>query len=77
MSISLVDNTLRVNIYLEESDLAFDDDICICIVEDCPADEKLFRADETNIYITPDPAGLLIMALQRAMEKYRRSGQEP
>ncbi len=76
MSISLVDNSLKVDIYFEESDLDFDDDICICIAEDCPDEEKLFRADETNIYITPDQAALLIMALQRAIEHYRLSGQE-
>jgi len=75
MSISLVDNSLKVNIYLEETDLDFDDGICVCIVEDCPDEEKLFRADETNIYITPDQAALLIMALQRALKKYRSSGQ--
>lgn len=77
MSISLVDNSLKVDIYYEESDRDFEDDICICISEDCPEDEKLFRADETNIYITPDQAALLVMALQRAMNKYRLSGQGP
>jgi hypothetical protein len=77
MSISLLDNSLKVDIYFEESDLDFEDDICICILEDCPAEEKLFRADETNIYITPDQAALLIMALQRAMGEYRSSGQKP
>jgi len=77
MSISLLDESLKVNIYFEESDRDFDDDICIRIIEDCPGDEKIFRADETNIFITPDQAALLIMALQRAMEQYRSSDQEP
>lgn len=77
MSISLLDHSLKVDIYFEESDRDFDDDICICIQEDCPEDEKIFRADETNIFITPEQAGLLVMALQRAMEQYRSSGQEP
>ena len=77
MSISLLDNSLKVDIYFEESDRDFEDDICICIVEDCPGEEKLFLADETNIFITPDQAAMLIMALQRAMENYRSSGQEP
>ncbi len=76
MSISLLDDSLKVRIYFEESDLEFDDDICICIVEDCPDEEKLLRADETNIYITPDQAALLVMALQRAMDNYRSSGQK-
>lgn len=77
MSVSLLDNSLKVDIYFEESDSAFEDDICISITEDCPDDEKIFRADETNIYITPDQACLLMLELQRAMENYRSSCQEP
>lgn len=76
MPISLLDNSLSVDIYFEESDQDFDDDICISFTEDCPDDEKIFRADETNIYITPDQACLLLLALQRAMDKYRSSCQE-
>jgi hypothetical protein len=77
MSISLLDNSLKVTVYFEESDRDFEDDICISFEEDCPAEEKIFRADETNIYITPDQACLLVLALQRAMESYRSSCQEP
>ncbi len=77
MSISLLDDSLKVKVYFEESDRDFEDDICISFLEDCPEDEKIFRADETNIFITPDQAGLLIMALQRAMGQYRSSDQEP
>ena len=77
MSISLLDNSLKVGIYFEESDREFEDDICISIAEDCPPEEKLFKADETHIYITPDQACLLLLALQRAMENYRSSCQEP
>ena len=77
MPISLLENSLLVDIYFEESDREFEDDICISFAEDCPDDEKIFRADETNIYVTPDQACLLLLALQRAMEKYRSSCQEP
>ena len=77
MSVLLLDNSLKVDIYFEESDSAFEDDICISFTEDCPAEEKIFRVDETNIYITPDQACLLLLALQRAMENYRSSCQEP
>ena len=77
MSVSLLDNSLKVDVYFEETDRDFDDDICICFSEDCPADEKIFRADETNIFITPDQACQLLLALQRAMENYRSSCQEP
>lgn len=77
MSISLLDSGLKLNIYYEESDREFDDDICIRIIEDCPEDERVLKFDETHLYITPDQACLLILALQRAMDQYRESSQEP
>ncbi len=77
MSVLLLDNSLKVDIYFEESDREYEDDICISFSEDCPEEEKIFRVDETNIYITPDQACLLLLALKRAMEHYRSSCQEP
>lgn len=77
MPVSLLDNSLKVDIFFEESDQDFEDDICISIREDCPDEEKIFRADETNIFVTPDQACLLVLALQRALENYRSSCQEP
>ncbi|UCC52619.1 MAG: hypothetical protein JSV68_01365 [Anaerolineaceae bacterium] len=77
MPVSLLENSLKVDIFFEESDQDFEDDICISIKEDCPDEEKIFRADETNIFVTPDQACLLVLALQRALENYRSSCQEP
>lgn len=77
MSISLFDGSLKITIFFEESDRDYDDDICIQLIEKCPDDEKVLKFDETNIYITPDKAGLLILALQRALDSYRESNQEP
>jgi hypothetical protein len=77
MSIVLLDGGLKVSIFYEESDRDFDDDICIQMIEDCPDDEKILKFDETNIYITPDQACLLILALRRAMQSYRSSCKEP
>ncbi len=76
MSILLLDGGLKIEIYFDESDREFEDDICIQIVEDCPEDERVLKFDETNLYITPDQAGLLILALQRAMDAYRASNQD-
>jgi hypothetical protein len=59
MPVSLLENSLKVDIFFEESDQDFEDDICISIREDCPDEEKIFRADETNIFVTPDQACLL------------------
>ena len=73
MSIDLLDKSLKVDIFLDRSDAGYDDNICVRLFEDCPDDEKLLKADETNIYVTPDEACLLVMALQRALESYRTS----
>ncbi len=77
MSISLLENSLHIDIFFDASESEYEDDICIRFVEDCPEEEKVFVTDETNIYITPEQACLLILALQRSMEKYRSSSQAP
>lgn len=77
MSISLLDGGLKINIYYDESDREFDDDICIQIIEECPEEERVLKFEETNLYITPDQACLLILALRRAMDSYRDSSQDP
>ena len=66
MSIHLLENTLKVNVYYDEKDCAYDDNICVSIVEDCPEEEKIFRADETNMYLTPEQAIQLIQVLKAA-----------
>lgn len=66
MSIHLLENSLKVNIYYDENDCAYDDNICVSIVEDCPEEEKIFRAEETNMYLTPEQAIQLIQALKAA-----------
>jgi hypothetical protein len=66
MSISLLDNSLKIKIYYDEGDCSYEDNICVSILEECPADEKIFRADETNLYLTPEQAIQLIQALTAA-----------
>lgn len=56
MNILLLDGSLQVEISFEKSELRFDDNIRVTFVEDCPDDERLFRAVETNIFLTPDQA---------------------
>jgi hypothetical protein len=71
MAIFLLDNSLKVEIYYDESDADFADNICVSFAENCPDDEKIFRADETNIFLTPEQACLLAMALNRAASRSR------
>lgn len=74
-AIPLLDGSLKVEIYYEESDREYEDDICLCFNEDCPDDEKLFKADEVSIYLKPEEVALLILQLNRALEAYRRDNQ--
>lgn len=76
-TISLLDDSLKVSIFYEPSDREFEDDICICFVEECDDDEKILRADEVSIYLTPREAGLLILELNRALEAFRQAGESP
>jgi hypothetical protein len=66
MSIKLLDNSLEISIYYDECDCEYDDNICVSIIEDCPEEEKIFRADETNLYLTPEQALKLMQALKAA-----------
>lgn len=66
MFVFLLDNSVRVEVYCEEMDSDFEDNICVSFVESCPEDEKIFRADETNIYLTPKQAEQLGNLLVRA-----------
>ncbi len=69
MAIELLDGTLQVGVFFENKDNEFEDNICICFKEDCPEDEKIFYAGETNIYITPDQARELADQLTKAAEQ--------
>lgn len=70
-AITLLDGSLKLSIFNEESDSEFEDSICLCFVEDCPEDEKVFKVDEVSIYLTPEQAALMVLSLNRALEAYR------
>lgn len=68
MTISLLDDSLKVNIYFEVNDCEFVDNVCVSFLEECPDDEKVFHGDETNLYLTPQQARQLASALLHASE---------
>lgn len=72
MSIYLLDDSLKVDICFEENDSDYDDNICVSIREECPDEERIFRYDETNIYLTPAQAAALAEALTSAATASRR-----
>jgi hypothetical protein len=65
-SIYLLDRSLKVDVYYEPEDRNFNDNICISFCEECPDYEKIFVADETNIYLTSEQARQLAEALLQA-----------
>jgi hypothetical protein len=66
MSLLLLDDTLHVNVFYEKNDNQFCDNICIRFWESCPDEEKLFKAGETNIFITHQEARQLADLLLKA-----------
>ena len=69
MEFWILDDSLKISIdyACEDSDLK--DNICISVHESCPDDEKIFIADETNIFITAVEAQQLADALMRAVNQ--------
>ena len=73
MAIYLLDNSLKVEVFYDPSDSQFEDNICISFVEDCPEEEKLFLAGESNIYLTSEQACEVAEALIKAVKDGGRS----
>jgi len=68
VTISLLDNSLKVKVFFEEKDCEFDDNICVSFAEKCPDEERIFRGEETNIYLTAKQAHQLAKALEKAVQ---------
>jgi hypothetical protein len=66
MVLTLLDDTLKIEIFFEPSDRDFDDNICLCITETCPDEEKIFIHDETNVYLTSSQAEQFASMLMQA-----------
>jgi hypothetical protein len=68
MEILILDDSLKIEIFYERQDADFTDNICISFEEDCPDDERIFRASLTNIYLTCEQARKIALALYNAAE---------
>ncbi len=76
MELWLIDDTLRLKAFFERSDSDLHDNICLSIYESCPDEEKLFKSDETNLYMTPEQAYKLADMLRQAADLSREIGTE-
>jgi len=72
----ILDDTLRITIQFEKQDGDLSDNVKLAILESCPADEKLFIADETNIFITREEALKIANRLLEAVERSASHRQE-
>lgn len=66
MTLYLLEGTLQINIFYDCEDQDLEDNICIQVIERCPPEERLLRAGETNIFLTPEQVRELGQALLQA-----------
>ena len=76
MAIFLLDDTLQIEVHYESEDEDLRDNICLRILENCPDEERLFRAEETNIFLTARQARDLATALLNAAEHSLQQGMD-
>ena len=66
MILLLLDESLKVEVFFDTEDDQYEDNVCMRFEEDCPESERLFRHDQTNVYITVAQATALAHALLKA-----------
>ena len=69
MAIELLNGSLKVEIYFDQKDKEYEDNICVCIQEYGPEDEKVLYAGETNLFINTEEARKLAAMLTEAAEQ--------
>jgi hypothetical protein len=69
MQIKLLDGALLLQISLEPADIEYDDNICLCFEEPCHEDERVFKADQTCLYLKAAEARKLAKALLDAAQE--------
>ena len=68
MAIELINGSLIIDVYFDKNDREYDDNICVCLKETGPEDEKILYANETNLLITADEARKLAELLIAAAD---------
>lgn len=70
--IYILDDSLEIEVFFDKDDRGYSDNICLKITESCKDEEKVFRHDENNLYLTPEQAEHLARVLTLAVEKSRQ-----
>ena len=63
MTIYLLEGTLQIDIFYDCEDQDLDDNVCVQVIERCAPEERLLRAGQTHIFLTPGQARELGEAL--------------
>jgi hypothetical protein len=76
MSLYLLDDSLSVEVFYDPSDEDYCDNICLRFWESCPEEEKIFKAGETNVFLTPAQAQMFARMLLDAAETSNENCKE-
>ena len=68
MALELLNGSLVIDIFYEPKDKDYEDNICVCLKEYGPDEEKILYANETNVYLTAEQARDLADLLQKAAD---------
>jgi hypothetical protein len=68
MAVEILNGSLKIDIFFDKSDKEYDDNICVCLKEFGPEDEKILYAGETDLFITAEEARKLAEMLTEAAE---------
>lgn len=69
MAIELLNGSLKLEVFYDKRDKEYEDNICLCLKETGPDEEKVLYANETNIYIKPEDARRLAQLLLDAADQ--------
>jgi hypothetical protein len=67
--IFLLDDSLKIEVFFSKEDCDLEDNICAVIEECCAEDEKVFKHEESHIYLTRKQASELAAALTTAVQE--------
>ena len=68
MAIELLNGSLKVEVFFDKKDKEYEDNICVCLREFGPEDEKILYAGETNIFINAEQAREIAQMLNTAAD---------
>jgi hypothetical protein len=69
MAIELLNGSLKIEVFFDQTDKEYEDNICICVQETGPEDEKILYAGETDIFINAEEARKLAAMLNQAADE--------